>query len=165
MKHKLISTLVTTIDNAAERQDIPSVEEMVNATRLNPHRWNPVIRLISGQSNDSIHEQRKVLRAFIDTFWHYTNPVGSFVNSLIILGPPGVGKTFLMMMSTIKAICMGLNVCVSALLSERAIVLGGRHLHFLFKIPVREMRSVKHLAELTVTNWWPIQLQWNSCVN
>ena len=113
--------------------NVPSVEEMVNAARLNPHRWNPVIRLISGQNNYSIQEQRKILRVITDTFWHYTNPVGSFVNSLIILGPPVVGKTFLMMMSTIKAICMGLNVCVSAVLSKRAIVLGGIICNFFSK--------------------------------
>ena len=77
-------------------------------------------------------------------------PDGTLCKSFSITGPPGVGKTFMLRLSAVKAISMGLNVPVSAVLGERAVVLGGHHLHYLFKIPVVDKSTTENLVQKTV---------------
>ena len=54
-------------------------------------------------------------------------------------------------MAATYAISKGLNVVVTALLSDRAVALGGVHIHLLFKIPVTSYKaSVQRMAELAI---------------
>jgi len=50
---------------------------------------------------------------------------------------PGAGKTHIFQKMQLHCLLEGLRVGVTALMSERARVMGGEHLNWLFSIPVR----------------------------
>jgi hypothetical protein len=63
------------------------------------------------------------------------------VDGLVLMGPPGCGKTFIMNRLELYAIAQQLHVMVTALTAQRARELGGIHLHTLFKLPVGYART------------------------
>ena len=100
------------------------------------------------QTSESYEEQSIVFDAADRALSHYLSASGSQTKSISIIGAPGCGKTVCLLITLLKALCKGLNVGMTALLSERARELGGIHLHQMFLIPVAEATTnVVRLAE------------------
>ncbi|KAA0189457.1 hypothetical protein HAZT_HAZT007422 [Hyalella azteca] len=80
--------------------------------------YNPQLRRIDGQSEDSVREQVKVFP--------------------LLVGPPGAGKTHILLTAFVYALSKGLKTNVVAVTSERARMLGGEYIHLLFGIDVNK---------------------------
>ena len=71
----------------------------------------------------------------------------------LLVGPPGCGKTHLLMMAQVYAMSKGLRTMVLTFTSERAQLLGGQHIHLLFGIPVVDVGvpTVNNIGEMTLS--------------
>jgi predicted GIY-YIG superfamily endonuclease len=128
----------------------PSRAQLIGATKANQVVWNPVLPKTPRQSLASYSEQQCIQKRgmlHIDT---YCAPGTRAAKNLLIAGPPGVGKTHCLGHSIIYSLCKGLNAVTTAVLADRAFMLGGMHIHKLFKLPVRDGGSPHRLAELAV---------------
>jgi len=134
----------------AVHESIPDAIAFSNATKSEPLLHRMDMQKGSRQCNDSFEEQRRgfcMASGLLDQYLSY----GLLsVKCLCIVGGPGCGKTFLMSLIQLSAMARGLNVMTTALMSERAQLLGGIHLHKVFNLPVREGTTVQRLAELAL---------------
>ena len=126
---------------------------MLQATKQTPLSavdWKPIGPQTTSQSNESYAEQSSLnieLQSRID---QYRSPSNGMPKNMLIAGPPGVGKTHCLSHSVCYALSQGLFPMTTALLAERAFLLGGKHLHLLFKLTVRDRGTPHRLAELAV---------------
>ena len=91
----------------------------------------PNLVAIPGQSPDSIAEQRVVLRSCCDAINSLNDPLVVTAKSIMIVGPPGAGKTYLMLNACMYALSRQLRTAMVSMTSERARVVGGEHFHLL----------------------------------
>lgn len=99
----------------------------------------PILEALQGQSDESIEEQNRLLQvcaSSIDAIFEGRNP-----RSLLLVGPPGAGKTHVALTALAYALAKRLTVEVTALTSERARRLTGEHLHLLFDFPVASLNT------------------------
>ena len=148
---------------------LPSVETVL-ACRIqmvdHPVWTSTNIIRTSAQCEQSFTEQQKVrtvarkkLRSLV-LECHITHP-----KCLCTVGGPGCGKTAINLICLLEALCMGLHVATTALLSERANELGGMHLHRLFCLPHRIPSSMGpgQIARASIANlysWGTKQLHY-----
>ncbi|KAA0200761.1 hypothetical protein HAZT_HAZT011898 [Hyalella azteca] len=107
-----------------------------------------------GQSRNSIDEQKSALLKIITAINSYSRVEASFVKFPLLLGPPGAGKTYLLMLATMYALSKGLQTVTTAVTAERSQLLGGEHLHMMFCLPVSKskLQSVGIIAENCLGN-------------
>lgn len=131
--------------------DLPSIEALLSCSYGSPLQWEPCISSCAGQSSASVSEQRYVLNACINTITRFLSTSSVFVPSLLITGSPGCGKTSLCLLCGLFARGKGLEVTATALSSERAMLIGGYHIHSLFCIGVNKGARVVTASEITHT--------------
>lgn len=78
-----------------------------------------------GQSEESVLEQQEIFNTITESLHDYSLASATLTKSLLLNGPPGAGKTFVTALSCLVALSMGLNCITTALMSERAVSLGG----------------------------------------
>ncbi|MFN9981441.1 MAG: hypothetical protein ACK53Y_16060, partial [bacterium] len=130
----------------------PDSNLLHNATKTSPLDWNPCIKRLPNQSEISYSEHlhtSKLLQKSIDD---YISVGSSSPSCIIIIGGQGTGKTFQLKQACLYALSKGMNVLMTALMSERAIILGGRHLHYLFCIPGFEHKNIHQLSDSIIRN-------------
>lgn len=88
------------------------------------------------QTDESFDEQRLAFNICQNSIERFSNPNTVFEPSILLTGPPGAGKTYLFQKLILYSLLRGLRIAVTAIMSERARVLGGEHFHWLFGIPV-----------------------------
>ena len=124
-----------------EAYDVPLEEHLSNATRENQVNWDAydAFEKTPNQSNESFDEQQQAIRygttaidQYLDVFGHGAY----FLKSKIFEGAPGAGKSFCMMYIVAYALAKGLRLVTTALQANRALSLGGTHIHHLFAIDV-----------------------------
>ena len=130
---------------------IPTKEEIMNdITKDNPHNWTADLdRNENIQSIESHAEQVQVVSLVKEAIHKYAQAGNTFTKSLIINGPPGCGKTFLMMVASLLGLSKGLTVTPTALMAERASTLGGTYIHKLFCIPPNNY-TPQRVAEIAI---------------
>jgi hypothetical protein len=113
---------------------LPTKNELMNlVSKDNPHSWNAQFdRDTATQTIESYEEQKAVIDTIKTAIQKYAHGNLGFTKSIIINGPPGAGKTFLMMIASLLALCKGLTATPTALMAERASTLGGTYIHRLF---------------------------------
>ncbi len=109
--------------------------------------YAPVMGRREGQTDASVEEQAVALRTCVETIDRYVEQqavVGEreFVKSVLLQGPPGSGKTRVLITAMAYGLSRGVNVILTSLTSERARALGGEHIHLLFALPVIEGQAV-----------------------
>ena len=151
-RRTLSDATVARIRTDAAHANVPDGEAFAAATQLHPlPRNTPVLLQASRQTVQSYHEQRQAIGVAMESIEQYVQISQRFqVKSVCIVGPPGCGKTFIMSILILRALGYGLNAAMIALMSERALLLGGIHLHKLFELPVHDTASVHRLAELAL---------------
>jgi hypothetical protein len=114
--------------------------------------FNPRITPIPDQSQESIAEQTAALQDCCMAIDQLFLPDTTFAKSPVLVGPPGSGKTHILLLSQIYALSHGLNAQLVAMTSERARRLGGEHIHLLFGMPVIEEKrhTISSMAESTI---------------
>jgi hypothetical protein len=130
-------------------------EELILNSDANCSSWNPQVEPFPNQSEESLVEQRHVVekcKMAIDR----KKQNEPFTQFPLIIGPPGTGKTHLMMRMVTYAIAQKLKVNIlsmtgkfllkcgviiwsnmSLTIGERARSLGGQHVHLAFSYPVQ----------------------------
>jgi len=130
----------------------PTKEHLMEATKNAPvpnyiHNLQP----LPDQSEESFLEAKQTLdycKANIDKF---CSPHDQAPTNLILNGGPGCGKTFQMKMAALYAAALGLNIAMTAFICDRALELGGIHLHNLFCLPAK-ITSVQQAADYAIRN-------------
>ena len=131
---------------------LPIEQTMLEATVENPVPWKPIIQKSPDQSKDSYLEQSRILNKLINSIDMYKRGHCTFLRHQIIFGPPGSGKTFVMLKSLAYAICQGLNCVVTSLAAERSAALAGKHLNALIPFPVEKYPSAESLSKKALSN-------------
>ena len=131
---------------------LPIEQTMLEATVENPVPWKPIIQKSPDQSKDSYLEQSRILNKLIISIDMYKRGHCTFIRHQIIFGPPGSGKTFVMLKSLAYAICQGLNCVVTSLAAERSAALAGKHLNALIPFPVENYPSAESLSKKALSN-------------
>lgn len=111
--------------------------------------WYPVIEKAPGQSDASFAEQNRALKEGISSINNYINGE-QMVHGPVLIGPPGAGKTFLFSLCCMYAMVKALRVYVVALTAERAMEMGGSHLHQFFSL--REPSGTKMMNAQRMAN-------------
>jgi hypothetical protein len=123
-----------------------------NATKTNPLSWRPHITKLNDQSDASYLEHLHTTQVLQQSIDNYIAAGTSSPSCIIIIGGPGTGKTFQLKQACLYALSQGLNVLTTAVMSERAIVLGCRHLHYLFCIPGHDSQNIHQLSDSIIYN-------------
>ena len=75
-----------------------------------------------------------------------------YVKNSVSTDASGSGKTYLTNIIALYAISLGLNIGITASMSQQAVQIGGVHIHKLFGIPVNKKLSLHFLAETAISN-------------
>jgi predicted GIY-YIG superfamily endonuclease/DNA replication protein DnaC len=129
---------------------IPNLEELIDA-KINTEsatNWKAELSQAQNQSDASVEEQEQALQVGRAQLDHYMMSADTQTKCLAFVGGPGVGKTTLLEIMLLEARSRGLQVGVTAVMSDRSIQLGGEHLSKLFCIPVNEGLTPCRIAEL-----------------
>ena len=129
-----IELLITTI-TSQYKDIVPSYLQLREATRENQLDWRPSFNRCVGQTIDSYTEQSEILQNIVNVIDTYRFAQNNFVPFQSLIGPPGVGKSFLTAILLAYAISKGLRVAVTALAGETAARSGGIYISHLFHIP------------------------------
>lgn len=152
IKTNLINCGLKEMGTSIETCGIPSKEELENATFSTPLNWDAIasFRKYQNQTDESYQEQKLAIETSIDAIDSYRNTLcKSFVKHVGILGFPGGGKTWCMMYCLIYSISCGLKVTTAAMMCNRALQLGGIHVHKLFNLPTERLTPHRR-AELAI---------------
>lgn len=147
-KQKLLDTTLCKIKLKSTMQ-LPLLKELLEATKSVPVLWDVISSNSCGptQSLQSYNEQVELLKFGCKCLQLYLSPASMCHKSIIICGGPGVGKTTVLQILVLYAATLGLNVNLSAVMSERSIELGGTHLSKMFCIPTVRNKNPSIIAE------------------
>ena len=139
-------------ETAIENCNIPSKQDIMNATKDLPYQWDAVTNYTQGdaQPDSSFNEQKLAIELCTRAIDSYSAVSHIFTKSAGIGGFPGSGKTWSMEYCVIYALCRGLCVVTTAQMARRAIQLGGKHWHYLFCLPTEKGLSAHRKAELSI---------------
>ena len=141
------------LDNVRNIPGVPTKEEVLSATKLKPHVWDPlkVITQASAQSNESYAEQQLSLRMGINAITRYSKQFSepTYAKGVLTNGAPGAGKTFIQEIQGLYAMSQGLRVMSTSLMAIRSNALGGINIHRLFQLPVNKAANLFRLAEVS----------------
>jgi len=138
--------------------DCPTEQDLINRTAQD---FEPRIERLRAadadggdQSEASFNEQTDALNYATNAIYELLNPEGGHVNSIVFIGPPGAGKTHLLLNTLLLAIAKDIRVCLTSLTSQRSRSLGGIHLHNIFKIPIDrpDYETPREFADRAVAN-------------
>jgi predicted GIY-YIG superfamily endonuclease len=112
----------------------------------------PRIHHLQGQSAASVAEQTMALQDCVQAINQLFAVDTTFCRWPLLVGPPGSGKTHVLLMALTYALSRGLNAELIAFTSERARRLGGEHIHLLFGLPVLDTQrhTISGMAEATL---------------
>jgi len=154
----MISTQIDSCLNTLSSVDgIPSKERLISATRDSPDSWDPLQTFNVRnelQSQASFEEQSLAItaaKARIDRYIREGKGMGKqalrYIKNFVVHGAPGTGKSFVTQVAVLYAVSKGLRVMSTALMSVRAIVIGGIHLHKLLCLKKGNRISPFKIAE------------------
>ena len=152
IKTNLINCGLKEMRTSIETCNVPSKEELENATIVTPLNWDAItsFKRYQNQIDDSYEEQKLAIKICINAIDSHRNALHqSFIKHVGILGFPGGGKTWCMMYCLIYSISCGLKVTTSTMMCNRALQLGGVHAHKLFNLPTERLTPHRR-AELSI---------------
>lgn len=148
---------------AANVQNFPVGKELQKLRSGDPCMYTPTLSRAPEQSDESFNEQHTALNKAKKIVDNLLVPDLSTSPMPLFCGPPGAGKTHLLLMLNTYCMAKGFNTMLTAATSERARCLGGEHIHLLFGIPGDDLgvRTVHNLAEMSISKLVqnPVRLQ------
>lgn len=131
-------------------QQMPTQEELLNATKENPVVWDPIaaFKKSPNQSEESYAEQKLAIEVAVASIKKAQSLADShrITKNIGIRGFPGGGKTFCALYMTMYAISQGLDCVATAMMASRATSLGGIHWHRLLGLPA-QVSTPQRMAE------------------
>ena len=143
VKRKL--SLIKAVCANTQFSHVPSIDELLNASLSQPLAWKPSITQIPNQTALSFTIQADILDRLTNVIDCYSNN-HAFHPHQIVIGPPGTGKTFLLLQAVLYAISKGFYCTLTSLPAERASLFGGLHIHANAGLSTNENHSVAELA-------------------
>ena len=129
MKDTVLQAAFREMESTLDLYNIPDIHDLGHATKANQLQWDPIASFSRSpsQSEESFQEQEMALNNVTLTIDNYLDALrqNTFVKCRVITGAPGSGKSFLLNYACIYAISKGLSVGITALMSQRAVHLGG----------------------------------------
>lgn len=119
--------------------------------------WVPTITRQPGQSDESFEEQQKALALVVNSIDQYLSGTTAHVLWPLLIGVPGAGKTYIVLLGVVYALSKCLNVIITSLTGKRSQTLGGMHMHDLFCI--RESPGARTISALRMAQNCLINLQ------
>ena len=139
METQKLQNLVSVLYKELPEERLPPREDLL-ARR--PCNFEPRLYQASQiQSLESAHEQHNAYTVCKNSIDSYMDPTNMSANFPLLLGPPGVGKTHVMLNATVYCLSKQLRTAVTAVTAERARLLGGEHIHTLFSLAVEDKNS------------------------
>ena len=116
----IIDAIFTELDDMVKSCNIPSKENLLNATISNDLDWDAINSFTKNinQSDESFSEQKFTISTCVHAINSYCNIFNNkiLIKSVNIRGHPGTGKTFCMLYATLYAISKGLNVVTTTMM-------------------------------------------------
>jgi len=145
-------TKETLMDVLSQLPNAPSKEDLMAATTNSPVcNYIHELQRLRDQSQESFQEATQVFNFCKTNIDRFSSPADRAPTNIILNGGPGTGKTFQLKMAALYAASLGLNIMITAFICDRAIELGGIHLHNLFCLPAK-MGSVHQMADHSIRN-------------
>ena len=156
-KEKIIKAAQNELQSCNDLFNVPSFEELMNATKENQLEWDPVSNFKRSlhQSEESYNEQLIAVKHCVSVIDRYCSIEHqyTFQKSVVLVGAPGSGKSFINnSYLPIYAISKGLNVTSMTVMSKRGINVGGGHIHKDFCLQVSEYGTPHDRADRAITN-------------
>jgi len=132
---------------------LPTEEEFLACNRTDRMSKEKIAyKSLPHQSEKSKAEQQRTFEMLNEQTDAYARGQISDNQNTILHGPPGVGKTHIGLLSMAYALGQGLTCISTALLCERALLLGGMHYHKLIKMPANNNRTqnIHALADICI---------------
>lgn len=123
---------------ASKNCGIQIPDNVMQQASISPCDWMPTLDA-TGISNE-VHGEQVIVSSLCERAIDRKLSGEPFTQFPIITGPPGTGKTYLMMGAACYAISRGLRVSVLSVTGERARSLGGSHIHLVFGVPVSNIQ-------------------------
>lgn len=153
-KENIIEAALREMGSKIDIFNLPSREDLLNATLDNPTHWDPIESFIQGehQSDKSYNEQKKAIILCVNQINSYCDLMrsGTYTKNVVLSGFPGAGKTFILMYAGLYCVSKGLFTVSTAMLAHRAVQLGGVHWHKLLCIPTEDKISINRRAETAI---------------
>ena len=125
---------------------LPTYAELMNATLARPFTWSQKIHKARNQTDESLHDQQNILDYVCSLYDNYCSCTTAFIKHQFIVGPPGTGKSHVLIHCVIAALARGLRCVITSVAAERASLFGGRHINALIPFPVVQNGTVTHLV-------------------
>ena len=142
-------TLIKAVYANGQFLQVPAVEDILKASRCQPLSWNFSITRSPNQTDSSFDAQKEVLQELRNAIDKYEGN-SSFHHHQIVVGPPGTGKTFLLVYAIIYASCKGFYCSLTSLAAERSSVFGGLHIHANSGLSTNNNHSVGDMASFGI---------------
>ena len=130
--------------------NLPGAADLMRATLMDPCLWKPVISADGRASAKSVHAQQKILDEICDQLESYCCTQDRFFKHHVIIGPPGTGKSYVMIHCIVAALSKGLNCIVTSLAAERASCFGGLHINAIVPFPVMHTPNVSNFVSVAL---------------
>jgi predicted GIY-YIG superfamily endonuclease len=130
--------------------NVPTSSELIKSSKDQPMTWKPDVAQLSGQHAISFAESLSICKYTTASIDVYVAAPLHITKSILICGGPGTGKTFQMRLACTYAMSKGLTTTITAVMAERALFLGGRHIHYLFCIPGENTRNMNKQIDQSI---------------
>ena len=138
-KKETIQSALKELEDASERCNIPSIDQLLSATKENPLDWNALESFTEPSSlqNDlSFAEQRQSTKICTEAIDDYANVFkSSMIKSCTIRGYAGSGKSWCMQYIMLHCFALGLIGVPTSVMSRRSVFLGSKHIDHMFCLP------------------------------
>jgi hypothetical protein len=131
-RETLARVCISAVGSVGAVTNVPSAEELAACTKNNPYPYVITLTRAERQSVESFEEQMACYCSCREAIEKYIQATPTFTKCRAITGGPGCGKTFVMIVSAVHAMALGLCVMIICLLAKRADLLGGIHMHAFF---------------------------------
>ena len=136
LKNDIITSALTELNEAIERCQIPSKEDLMDATKENPIFWNAYESMQQPspiQSEESFREQKFAVEVCTETIDRYNDLFQKYmVKSCTIRGYAGCGKSWCMQYCLLYCYAKGLIGIPTSVMSRRSVFLGSKHIDNIF---------------------------------
>ena len=156
LKKEAITSACKELSNASQRCNIPTIDELFNATKENPLDWDgfeSFQEASAAQNEESFREQKSAIEICTGIMNEYANIFqnAKMQKSCTIQGYAGCGKSWCMQYCLIHCFAKGLFGLPTSVMSRRSVFLGSKHLDHMFALPFdKKDMSPYRIAELAI---------------